>query len=197
MSNRLALVVGHTRTSPGAMGVSPISASEYEFNRELALLVEKSGNSRGHQVATFFRDGVGIEGAYEQVAEWKADAVVELHFNAFNGEARGTETLYCNDNDQMKVLEKEFAELVQQHICQVFNRTDRTNRGIKSLSRSDRGYQNVTQLFDIPSILIEPFFGDNPTEAQMAVAKKQQLAEAIILAFEEWKVLFARERGLI
>jgi len=44
--------------------------------------------------------------------------------------------------------------------------------------------------------LIEPFFGDNPAEAQMAVAKKQQLAEAIILAFEEWKVFSARERGL-
>jgi len=193
MNSRLALVVGHTRNSQGAMGVSPISASEYEFNRELALLVERFGKSRGHQVATFFRDGVGIEGAYQQVAEWEADAVVELHFNAFNGEARGTETLYCNDEDQQRVLEKEFAESVQQHLCQVFNRTDRTNRGIKPLSRGDRGYNNVTQLFDIPSILIEPFFGDNPAEAQMAVAKKQQ---AIILAFEEWKILSAGERGL-
>jgi len=195
----LALVVGHERAKAGAFGIYPISSPEYVYNTDLAELISRFGKSRGHEVSIFFRDGVGIQGAYQQVNEWEPDAVIELHFNAFNGEVRGTETLYADTDDQKGVLEKEFAEFVQKFICGVFGRSAKEDRGIKNraLSRGERGFMSVNQVFGFPSILIEPFFGDNKNDAKMAVERKQELAEAIIYAFEEWKKLIAFTRGYI
>lgn len=198
-TGHLALVIGHTRKRSGATGTYPISASEYEFNQGVADLVARFGESRGHRVATFYRDIIGIEGAYQQAAEWEPDAVIELHFNAFNGQVKGTETLYSDTDDAKRVMEKEFAEIVQRELCRVFNRKGKEDRGIKNrpLSRGERGYWNVNQLFGMPSILIEPFFGDNKQDARMAVENKQEMAEALVLAFEEWKQMIAVERGFI
>ena len=96
-------------------------------------------------------------------------------------------------------MEKEFARLVQRQMSGVFRRSGSEDRGIKDrpLSRGERGYYNVNQLFCMPSILIEPFFGDNKTDAKAAVEKKQELAEAIIFGFEDWKGQVAVERSLI
>jgi hypothetical protein len=44
-----------------------------------------------------------------------------------------------------------------------------------------RGQRNVSQIH--PSALIEPFFGHNPREAQIAIEKKQALAEGIVAAY--------------
>ncbi|MCA1408210.1 hypothetical protein I6F26_24790 [Ensifer sp. IC3342] len=45
----------------------------------------------------------------------------------------------------------------------------------------NRGYDSASAL-DIPSALIEPFFGDNPADAQKVHTKKDALAEAIARA---------------
>lgn len=195
----LAMVVGHERARPGAFGIYPISASEYEYNTDLAEMAAHFGKSRGHEVRIFFRDGIGIQGTYEQVNEWEPDAVVELHFNAFNTQVGGTETLYADADDQKGVFEKEFAEVTQRNICKVFARSAKEDRGTlnRALSRGERGYMNVSQVFGVPSILIEPFFGDNKNDAKMAVEQKQELAEALVYAFEKWKQFIAFKRGYI
>lgn len=171
-----AIVVGHTANSPGAAGATPIGAPEYAWNKDLARRIEAECGSRGVEVRTFFRDGVGIAGAYGQVEAWGATCVVELHFNAFNRTTAGTETLYDADRHPGS---KGWAERLQQAMLAVYARPGGTgDRGIKERDPGDRGYQSVSALA-IPTALIEPFFGDNPTEAALGQSRKDALAAAI------------------
>ncbi len=52
------------------------------------------------------------------------------------------------------------------------------DRKLKERDPGDRGYRSVSEL-NIPSALIEPFFGDNPMEAKRAHDNKGDLAFAI------------------
>ena len=57
------------------------------------------------------------------------------------------------------------------------------NRGLKKTPPHPRGSASVNALSTIPSCLIEPFFGDNASEATLGQSKKDGLAKAIAKAF--------------
>ena len=195
-SNCLAIVVGHTRKAPGAVAAAPISAPEYEYNTGLADLIKDRAAVAKHHCKVFFRDGIGIKGAYDQVEQWfrenpdKDCAVVELHFNAFKPghSVQGTETLYCADKDGGEVNERLLAQMVQNHICKAMGRSPRQDRGIKNRPKSEgeAGWYNVNQVFKWPSVLIEPGFYDNPADAKIGHEKKEKIAEAVVRAFDEF-----------
>jgi len=170
-----AIVVGHTSRSPGADGVVPISQNEYPWNKDLAQKIYNRCVASGVEAKIFFRDGIGISGAYRQVAKWGATCVAELHFNSFNGRAHGTETLYDED---VNTGSEAWAQRLQDEMLSALGLHD---RGLKERDTGDRGYASVSAL-DIPSALIEPFFGDNPSEARIGNAKKDELAEAVVNA---------------
>lgn len=81
---------------------------------------------------------------------------VELHFNAFNGAARGFESLYWHSSDQSKRL-AELLVSTQQQLGQP------GNRGAKSITTRGRGSQFLRKT-QCPAVIWEPFFGDNPAE---------------------------------
>ncbi|WP_037545362.1 N-acetylmuramoyl-L-alanine amidase [Stappia stellulata] len=171
----VAIVVGHTKNSPGASGGAPIHKNEYPWNKDLAAMVHQACMSRGVQSKIFFRDGIGISGAYKQVAKWGASCVMELHFNAYNGAAHGTETLYDEDKNAGS---KAWAQRLQDAMLGALGLYD---RGLKERDKGDRGYGSVSAL-DIPSALTEPFFGDKASDAHVGEANKQELAEALAAA---------------
>ncbi len=171
-SNGFAIVVGHTNLSKGATATSPISAREYPWNRDLAEKVHAICRARNITSRIFYRDGIGIRGAYRQVAAWGAAFVVELHFNAFNGRAHGTETLFDADRNAGS---KAWAQRLQDAMLSGLQLRD---RGLKERDPGDRGYASVSAL-NIPSALIEPFFGDNPSDAYIGHTGKDDLAEAV------------------
>lgn len=168
----LAIVVGHTQNSPGASGTSPINQSEYPWNKDLAAKIKQECQNRGVESKIFYRDGIGISGAYKQVKSWGAACVMELHFNAFNGSARGTETLYDADTNSGS---QSWAGRLQQSMLDVLGTKD---RGLKERDPGDRGYKSVSSV-NIPSALIEPFFGDNTADAQIGHSSKDDLAAAL------------------
>jgi uncharacterized FlgJ-related protein len=189
-SEGLAIVVGHTARSQGAQALSPpfpadspstplSERNEYSWNRDLALKIKKSADRAGIRCAIFFRDGVGIEGAYAAVRDWSPKATVELHFNAAEGNARGSLVLYGRDTS------KNWATALQNGFVKLYDRQGRSeDRGVfipGPDSPYKRGIASVTQLH--PSALIEPFFGDNRSDATLAVQKKDGLADAILTAF--------------
>lgn len=174
-SNGFAIVVGHTDRSKGAAGTAPINQREYPWNRDLAERINALCHSRGITSRIFYRDRIGIRGAYRQVGAWGAAFVVELHFNAFNGRAHGTETLYDADRNEAS---KAWAQRLQDGMLSVLGLRDRK---LKELQPGDRGYTSVSAL-NIPSALIEPFFGDNPSDAYVGHTRKDDLAEAIAQA---------------
>jgi len=186
-TKRLALIVGHTKQSPGAIAVNPIDATEYEFNCELCTMIQQIGEKKGIETLIFLRDGVGINGAYADAMAFQPDAIVEVHFNAYNSTAQGTEVLFHSDKQDQ--TEKLFADLLQLKLCDALGREGKTNRGTKDLADKpgERGFFNLTRTSEVPCVLIEPFFGDNFTDAELAFERKENIAKAVVSAFCDWK----------
>lgn len=178
---KLAVIVGHEKKAQGAaMHRSQGFISEYMYNNAIADLMIDYGKTVGVEVVKVLRDGIGISGANKKAASLKPDACIELHFNAANGTAHGTEVLCTLD-----AQDKTFAALVQANVCKVFERTG-MSRGVKPIARSARGGGNVHGLPGIANCLVEPFFGDNQKEAEMAMKKKSEYAKALVDAFVSW-----------
>jgi len=168
----VAIVVGHTQIAPGASGGPPISQSEYPWNRDLATRIKAHCGILGVESKIFFRDIVGIGGAYQQVSQWGARCVFELHFNSFNGTAKGTETLFDKDRNSGS---RAWAQRLQSAMLGALGTND---RGLKECDSGDRGFASVSAL-NIPSALIEPFFGDNVSDATKGHNNKDDLAIAL------------------
>ena len=170
---RLALVVGHEKGRPGA-GLHG-GGHEYQYNSKVAEKAKAFADEvlfDELEVFVVYRDGIGIGGAYEKVKDIDPDAVIELHFNAFNKRVIGTELLYHDDKDKDPSLERAFAEHVLDGLYRLFRPgvkgKDRRLRGAKDLPKGHRGWYNVSRVLDFPSILVEPFFGDVASEAKLA-----------------------------
>lgn len=179
-AKRLAIIVGHTQRRQGAAALAPINQNEYPFNKEITRRMELEAANRGIMARTFFRDDVGIRGAYQTAVAFDPDSIIELHFNAArNPAARGTETLYGEVNLDSKRL----ANFVQDSMVRIFGRSRSANRGIKVRHPGDRGFTSVTAAPTVPSILVEPFFGSNASECQLARDKTAEYAEGLVDAF--------------
>ncbi len=174
-SSKLAIVVGHTRRGPGAEGANPISSCEYFWNSKLAKLIKSQASANNIECGIFYRDGIGIKGAYKKVNLWHADSCIELHFNAYDGKVIGTETLYG-----LYSPSKDWASSIQDAMVGLYDRTGKPDRGIKQRIIGERGGKSVNQLDTIPSCLIEPYFGDVSSEAILADSYLLDLAKVLV-----------------
>jgi N-acetylmuramoyl-L-alanine amidase len=175
----LAVIVGHEKKAPGAvMHRSQGFMTEYNYNTNVASTMAAYGKTKNVDVKIIFRDGIGITGANKKALSYKPDACIELHFNSFNAQAHGSETLCSTDSQDVG-----FAKKVQAKMCEAFGRTG-SSRGVKIILRSARG--NVHGLPGYANCLVEPFFGDNEAEASLAISKKDAYAKALVDAFVEW-----------
>lgn len=188
---RLAIIVGHTFDRPGSLAKYPISLHEYNWNLDLSNVIYRYAREAGINARVFLRNQRTLEKTYSEVNAWTKDqnaVAVELHFNASNGNARGTETLW--DDDPPASLE--YAREIHDAICSVFNRGNtKLNRGLKKLEKPDeRGYVNL-RLMKAPGCILEPFFGDNSDDALLGHAKSWDYARAIVSA--SFRYLVQRE----
>lgn len=168
---KLAVIVGHTQRSPGAFGEAPINKNEYFWNAELAESMQNHATDLNLTVGVFYRDEGGIAGAYSRAGEWGAQACIELHFNAATVAASGTETIVVTEQS------KPFAKAVHAAMVETLNLRD---RGVKA-PWGARGQKSLTQL-EVPSIIVEPFFGTNPGDCECAQEKKEALARSLVKA---------------
>ncbi|GAB5502771.1 N-acetylmuramoyl-L-alanine amidase [Pyruvatibacter sp.] len=170
---KLAIIVGHQRTAPGAHAVHPINQHEYEWCGDLAMRIAETSHKEGVATRIFKRDLGGIRGAYGRVRDWEADAAIELHFNSFSESSTGVETLTLVDVPG----ELDFATAVQVAMVSTLGLRD---RGVKD-PHPKRGAVALGQLA-VPHILVEPFFGSNPNDAAVAHARKDALAVNMAVA---------------
>lgn len=184
-SMKVAIIVGHEKSAPGAdFALQKKYPHEYAYNTAIAHSCESfvdSGAYSAIQLKVIFRDGIGIGGAYEVVKRLGVDVAIELHFNAYNGVAKGSETLCSVDQK-----DKDLAAIIHEGICSVFERGG-PSRGVKVLSRSDRGGQSVYSA-QCANCLVEPFFGDNPDEAKLAVEKFDAYAKSLLDSCVKWGI---------
>ena len=176
---RLAIVVGHTELRPGAKAVAPINAHEYPWNVEVAKMMKIEAAARGIACKVFYRNNGGLNGAYGRAQVYDPTAIIELHFNSFSSpNASGTETL-CAEN---KPSAAAFAEVVQQKMLQVLGTKD---RGVKKIGSRGRGHGNLVAAPNIPTVLVEPFFGSNPSDCERANTHIDAYAKCLVAAFIE------------
>jgi len=178
----IAFIIGHTANAKGAYS-DYFKQSEYDFWGHRVRHFTFECIDLGVNSQFFTRDGVGVAGAYREADIWLTQfdkkCVVELHFNAFNKRATGTEVLYVHDNAKEGILANE----VSFAMANILGLRD---RGAKDLKPGQDGYTNVTQIASYPSILLEPFFGDNIDDCKAFERNEELFYRNVVLAIKNY-----------
>ena len=154
---KIIITSGHGNVDSGSIGYD--KGKEKDRTLELAKLVGTKLRSVGHIVA------VMEEKTYN--SNWNVrdregfDVALSIHFNAFNGNATGTEVLYKNSVDKASELSKKVAATL----------------GIK-----DRGAKRRTDLFMLNigfDMLLETCFHDNKGDLEAYNNRKDEVATII------------------
>jgi N-acetylmuramoyl-L-alanine amidase len=153
---KIGLVIGHTGLSGGAYS-NTLKSNEFNYNLKVANIIKKVLPEI--EVFTHQSYNLGYKAMCKATSKKldKFDVVFELHFNASNGKANGTEALYYFENRKGRELATRFVSLY----CSTFRSK---SRGAKALvNDKQRGFWAV--FYPKPTTLIlEPFFGDNPKD---------------------------------
>lgn len=156
---KIFLSVGHSIMRNGSVtsadGRSYGGCLEYEYCKNLVKYIEKWLVKAGHNVTVCIvperkYNGTTDEFNYKIPLENKGnyDLSVELHLNAFNGQAYGTEVYYKTNSG------KKYAQRVVDKLGTIFR-----NRGAQL--HNNLAWLNRTKA---PAILIEHFFCDSKSD---------------------------------
>lgn len=144
--------------------VNPIHGTrECDVARDAGKLLAQYLDIAGCEVRVVQSDDLGY--VCEQSNEWCSDVFVSLHCNAFNTQARGTESLYKSFNGQR------LAQLIQNQIINSINTVD---RGVKK--RDDLWVLNGT---DATAVLVEMAFIDNEDDHSLLINDLDTIVRAI------------------
>ena len=149
---------------PGAIN-EEMGLCENEIAVEVGRLV--MGYLRGAGCDVKLLQHESLRKIYETANDWGADLFVSIHCNAFNGVANGAEVLtYPDDTEGHKL-----AACIQRQLVETFALTD---RGVK-----DRDNLAVLNGTDMPAVLVEMAFIDNPDDAILLRDRQDDFARAI------------------
>ena len=157
---KAAICIGHSRSGDKG-ATSSGGVSEWTYNVPVGELVRDRLVAHGVEVL-LLTDYQG--GSYGSAMDWVAgqldkfgaDCAIELHFNAANGTAKGFEYLHWGTSTNGAQL----ASRIHRSHAETLGGTD---RGLKPKSSGDRGSAFLSKPA-CPSVICEPFFGDNPSE---------------------------------
>ena len=175
MGKSIVISIGHSTTDKGA-AASDGHIAEYDYNKKLANIIKKeleSTKSISVHIVNRLTDGggKGVSASVKAINMYKSDCAIELHANAYNGTASGSEVLYWHTSAKGKKL----ANDLQEAIVKVLGLPD---RGVKALSGEDRG-GGILKGTIAPTVITEPFFIDNPKDLKLAEDKMEQLGVAM------------------
>lgn len=161
--------------NPGhCAGVEPGACAngleEADVNLRISQRVEKYLQAAGYTVKLFYYNG--LQQICDDANSYDADLFVSVHANAFDGNARGTETLYGGSNESRRL-----AISIQNQIVAKLNTAD---RGIKL------GGAYVLKYTNMPAVLVETAFLDNPTDAKLLIEREDDFARAIAVGISDY-----------
>ena len=152
---------GHGGNDPGACANG---LCEADIALNIGKRVENYLRAVGYDVKLFQFDG--LQTICETANHWRADLFVSIHCNAFDGYAHGTESYYYYSSGKG-------AKLARRIHSQI----------IDSLPISDRGVKQtdfyVLVNTDMPAVLVETAFIDNPDDAKLLRDLEDDFARAI------------------
>lgn len=173
--SKIALVIGHTPSSPGAVG--SLKISEYVFNNELVQeILKHNGLDKGNEYKVFYRNprlGYTFQmiELHEDIDAWGADVSIELHFNGSNNpEVNGHEVLYTSKGGQevAEAFDKQFDALLP-------NR----DRNVKKVGLEDRGGGFICR-GKSKAVILEPFFSSHQHLYVKDGEERANLVQAIV-----------------
>lgn len=156
---KIAITVGHSILKDGTCTSAGGFVKEYAYCKELAPILASKLKNNGCNVNTIVCPERQFTKASDEknfklnlINGKKYDLVVELHLNAYNGTAKGTEVLYCSNRGKV------YAQRINDRLDDIF-----TDRDIKY--RNDLYILNGT---DCAAVLVEAFFCDNKEDYNKA-----------------------------
>jgi N-acetylmuramoyl-L-alanine amidase len=183
---RLAVIVGHNSKAQGASALPPIGKSEFAFNTKVAEEMKEEASHYNIVAEIFFRKASAsfsseIREAYAAVAAWRPDGAIELHFNSADNASASRSEVLCRPNDTDT---QAFAGHVLTAIVDLLGLK---NGGVKLTKPQDRGGTSLHALPDVPTILVEPFFGSNKSDCvRVASVGQEALALAYLRGSRDW-----------
>ena len=147
---RVVLVPGHSFVDPGAVN-GRLNLKEYDCVLEMTLELFKGDDWKDIDIVLKGRNTYGT--LPEEINSLNADYVIELHLNAADGKAQGTEVLYCESSK----TGKEMAGIIQSKLVKHLKYTD---RGIKAIGSEERG-ANILWKTKAPCVIVESCFIDS------------------------------------
>ncbi|MBQ4109689.1 MAG: N-acetylmuramoyl-L-alanine amidase [Clostridia bacterium] len=164
---KILLIAGHGQGDPGAVGNG---FSEADLTRETVTAISK--NLENYAEVDVFDFGKNM---YQYLKDGNTypfnnyDYVLEVHFNAFNGSAYGTEVLVHQNEASVSVEEK---------ILENMALLGFVKRGVKK--RSDLLVMNtVKKIYGVSHALLEVCFIDNKGDMERYQANKEGVFKAI------------------
>lgn len=185
----IAICIGHSRRIAGRIeggAVSVGKVNEHTYNLDLAKRIQRWLSD--FDIDSFIvseYEGNGYTSAQKwlagQLKAKGATVAIELHFNSADSPtATGHEWLFWASSSKGRLLTKELDAMM----LQMF--PDFRQRGIKPKGSGDRGGEFL-RFTHCPSVIAEPFFGSNAKDwNEIAVAKKEDLAQAIALGIRHY-----------
>ena len=110
----------------------------------------------------------------------RGDVAVELHCNAFNGIARGTEAFYIAGNSQRKADTQLLLKALRDQVPELIN------RGAKPDNAGQHSRLGFCRDVDIPSILVELCFIDNREDLDLLQNHRDRFARGLANGLIDW-----------
>ena len=170
---KIALVVGHKKTSQGASNKT-YDIAEFGFNTSLVddIIDQYIGDNVLIKVLRTSYRSVPYS-----VNEKNPDFAISFHCNAYNTKVSGTEMLYYHRSTKGKLM----AEILQKNICDALHLR---SRGIKPKTVEDRGGYILKYVY-CPIVIAEPFFIDNDSDYDIALEHRDALIHAFIKSIDD------------
>ena len=146
---KIAVVIGHNEKNKGAYS-NLLKTSEFTYNSELAKLLPFYIYFENATITSYTKR---MQELASRINKSNFDLVVGLHINALNGVAEGCECLYYKNS----VYGKRWAEIISEKVAKEYGTK---NRGAKERIEQDRGGAFLKYI-NAPTVIYEPFFGDN------------------------------------
>ena len=175
---QIAIASGHTPDGQKGSGAEGEKAWNDILVDHLASQLRQKGADvyiHTHQISSYGeRQDVFAAAVRNHCPDCKV--VLELHYNSFNGSAKGHEFLYGHTPALAKAIQTRFAERFPKS-------TPRSGGTKQVLSGNGSGF-----LIKAPaaSCLPEPFFGDNPNERDVFEHAQAAVASTYIAGIEDY-----------
>lgn len=186
----IAIVVGHggIKNDPGCQN-RELGVTEYDFNKKLAYDIQAKLTLPSEVV---FRDT--YRGLPAKINAMNPSFVLELHCNAHDQRASGSEMIYYH-------MEKDSKRLAEILLTEVVDVLGLNNRGVKTvgdktpdINWDERGEWLLDEV-NPPSVVTEPFFLDNDADYQTVMDNYDEFVMAHVRAISQFH--FAKANGFV